>query len=151
MKMVTKINAAAAMTAVALAVAGPAVASSYYSASSPLNAYEDSHVQAQMFGSFSLENQAYLRNDTRHRDFKPGGDSAFERTEYRYDFSDSQGFVYNTTDQSPKTTSSDWYYQYDHDGIPNDADAGRMLTQVCEDHGIYKDPCSVWPRQTFNF
>lgn len=150
MKIVSRLGLSGLATAAALAVAGPAAASAYYSASSPLKAYQDGVVQAQMYGRFSVEQLTYLRNDTTQRDARPGGDYVFERTEYWYDNADDGSFVKRSTDQGPKTSSGTWYSQYDHDPFDIEAGRGRMRTHICEDHGILPDPCSVWPQQTFN-
>jgi hypothetical protein len=150
MKSICRINAIAGITAIAFACAAPAVASSYYSASSPLIAYQDGVPQALMYGRFSLENLTYLRNRTNLRDPRPGGDAVFERTEYYYDYDDGDGFRPSGRDQSPKTKKNAWSAQYDHDQIPDEAERGKERTQVCEDHGFWPDPCSPWPFQIFN-
>lgn len=149
MKNLTKINVVGGLTAVVLGAAAPAMASSYYSSSNPLNAYQDGVIQAQMYGAFDVENLTYLRNRTNQRDPRPGGDSVFERTKYSYDHGDGQGYQTGGTDQSAKTDYYAWYSQTDHDEIDGMAISGRIRTQVCEDHGIYLDPCSAWPQQTF--
>jgi hypothetical protein len=141
--------AAVAACQPALGFASPV---NYYSASSPLNAYEDGVVQAQMYGRFSVENATYLRNDTTYRDPRPGGDAVFTRTHYLWFFSyggeDPASWKDGATDQGPKTTSKTWYSQYDHEVFDRRGEKGRMRTQVCEDHGIFADPCSVWPQFT---
>jgi hypothetical protein len=153
---ITRIVGAASTGLVALVAAQPAFGFAapvnYYSAGSTLKAWQDGVVQAEMYGKFSVENASYLRNDTHVRDPRPGGDKVFERTQYYYwIFSSSAGtkdWVWTGTDQGPKTDSSTWQIQYDHDTFNPEADKGRMRTQVCEDHGIAPDPCSGWPQFT---
>ncbi len=126
----------------------PATAASYYSATSPLTAWQDGQAQAQMYGSFSISNLTYARNTTKHRDARPGGDAAYEET--FYDWYDSEGtFRTNVgTDTSEKTTSYSWYSQYDQHPLHGCCTSVRMYTNVCEDHGVWgKDPCSVRPTQ----
>lgn len=151
MKISSKINLVAGASAIVFAAAAPAMAGSYYSSASPLKATQDGVSQAQMYGKFSLENHAYLRNDTVQRDPRPGGDAVFERTKYYYDYHDGQNWRYSSTDQGPKTTSGSWYRQYDHDSLGNGAYTGKVKTQVCEDHGMMPDPCSTWPQASYTF
>lgn len=124
----------------------------YYSATNPLRAWDDDVVQAEMYGKFLVEEATYLRNNTNQRDPRPGGDAVFERTEYWYYVYDEakQTMVWGrfAVDQGPKTTSGSWYSQYNHEPFHVAGDKGRMRTQVCEDHGILPDPCSIWPQYT---
>jgi len=148
-KIITRINVVAGATALVFAAATPAMAASYYSRTHPLKAYQDGTAQAEMYGTFSFDEHTYLRNDTVQRDPRPGGDAVFERTKYYYDYHDGENWRYSNTDQGPKTTSSSWYSQYDHDAFHDGAYSGLMKTQVCEDHGIWRDPCSAWPQQSY--
>lgn len=151
-----RVLGAATITTLSLLAAHPASATGfadpykYYSKADPLTAYDDGVAQAEMHGKFSVEEATYLRNDTHQRDPRPGGDAVFERTQYLWYIhtTDGMAWVSNGQDQGPKTTSSTWYDQYDHQVINPNGDKGRMRTQVCEDHGIWPDPCSVWPQFT---
>lgn len=146
----SRVLAAASMGLLAVGVAQPAFAftptTSYFSASSPLNAYDDGVVQAQMYGTFLVQDATYLRNNTNQRDPRPGGDSVFERTQFYFQVDGNWSRV--ATQQSEKTSTSSWYSQYDRLAFVGAADKGRMRTQVCEDHGIWADPCSDWPMYT---
>jgi hypothetical protein len=154
---VTRALCSVAAGIAAVAAAQPAFAAfadpySYYSATNPLKAMQDGVSQAEMYGKFYVEQATYLRNNTTQRDPRPGGDAVFERTEYWFYLFDSTSnttsWTHTATDQGPKTTSGSWYSQYDHNVIRPGADKGRMRTQVCEDHGILPDPCSLWPTWT---
>jgi hypothetical protein len=155
MHISAKLCALAASSAIILA-AEPALGFSdpysYYDATSPLKAWDDNVVQAEMYGKFFVEEATYLRNNTNQRDPRPGGDAVFERTQYWFYVWDAAKetmvWTHFATDQGPKTTSGSWYSQYDHSGFNPAADKGRMRTQVCEDHGIFADPCSIWPQWT---
>ncbi len=141
---------------IAMAVTQPALAfappESYYNASNPLTAFDDGVAQAQMYGLFYVQDSTYLRNNTTQRDPRPGGDSVFERTEFWFymphQTTGEVSWQKVATQQGAKTDSSAWFSQYDRFAIVNRADKGRMRTQVCEDHGVWKDPCSKWPQFT---
>jgi len=131
------------------ASASPAIADiRYYSRDNPLTAWQDGQAQAQMYGRFWLENASFLRNNTNQRDPRPGGDSVYEETFYAYykvcDLgSTEKEWCPSNIDTGPKTSTSDWYFQYDHDQLDPAASDGRMTTHICEDHGVWgKDPCS---------
>ncbi|WP_408896444.1 hypothetical protein ACJ5H2_16160 [Nocardioides sp. R1-1] len=149
----TKRLGAPALTAalVVLGTAGPALAGSYYSASSPLKAYQDGVSQAESYGSFSIRNLSYARNDYHYRDARPGGDAAYVET--FYDWYQGSTFVSNVgTDTSPKVTSSYWTASADQHQLYGGANGVRIRTNVCEDHGTWaKDPCSIKPTQFFNY
>jgi len=140
----------------AAAAAEPALGFSdpykYYSADSPLVAWDDGVAQAEMHGKFFVEEATYLRNNTNQRDPRPGGDKVFERTQYWFyvwdTYADKMKWKNTDVDQGPKTDDGSWYFQYDHQEFKRGADKGRMRTQVCEDHGLFPDPCSSWPQWT---
>ena len=143
----------AAMTAVSLLPMTPAVASTYFSKQSPLNAWEDGVSQGQMYGRFVKEDLTYLRNNTWTRDPRPGGDPVYEQTDYQWYHDHAivpdAWFPWGDTDQSPTTTNGDWYAQYDHDPFDDGASLGRIRTKVCERQNWSFDPCSDRPTETF--
>ncbi len=155
MHLKSALGSAAAGLVVATA-AGPALGFAdpykYYSASNPLTAWDNGVAQAEMHGKFLVENATYLRNNTNQRDPRPGGDKVFERTQYWFyvwdPYEKAMVWKLHATDQGPKTDDGSWYSQYDHSAFISGADKGRMRTQVCEDHGVFPDPCSVWPQWT---
>ena len=129
----------------------------YYSASSPLTVWQDGLAQAQMYGVFYVEQASYLRNSTWQRDPRPGGDSVYEETTYYWyeacwSGSPDKGWCAGNVDSGPKSNTSTWYSQYDHDALQPAASDGRMSTHICEDHGIWaKDPCSINAIGTFHY
>ena len=141
---------------VTLAVsASPALADiRYNSQADPLTAWQDGEAQAQMYGRFFIENASFMRNNTNQRDPRPGGDSVYEETFYYY-YTSCNGIVTRCdsgVDTGPKTNSEDWYFQYDHDELDPIAEKGRMLSHICEDHGVWgKDPCSINTIGTFSY
>lgn len=135
-----------------MGAAFPVAAKAYYSASSPLTAWQDGVAQAQMYGSFSIANLTYARNNTKQRDPRPGGDYIYEETFYNW--YDASGTFRSDigTDTSKKTNTSSWYAQYDQHPLHGCCVTVRMYTNVCEDHGIWrKDPCSLRPTQRFAY
>jgi hypothetical protein len=143
----------AILVATALGIASPAAASRYYSADDPLEAIEDGTAQAQMYGRFFKEELSYLRNDTNIRDPRPGGDSVYGQTNYSWYYVHAVGPDYwsgSGQDQSPRTDSGSWYFQYDHEAFPEHASKGRMRAKVCEDQSWSPDPCSVDVTDIFN-
>ena len=153
---ISRIVGAAALGIVTVGVAQPAFGFAnplaYYTPSAPLTAYDDGVAQAQMYGLFLVTNATYLHNDTYQRDPRPGGDRVFERTQFNYYmFSAAHNakiWIEKSEQQSAKTDTSAWYWQYDRHAFPGSAEKGQMETQVCEDHGWLPDPCSPWPRWT---
>jgi hypothetical protein len=146
-------TAAAAIVAAMLMAPIPAQASSYFSRDSPLNAWEDGVSQAQMYGRFLNEDLTYLRNNTRTRDPRPGGDPVYEETEYQWYHDHSilpdAWSPWGGTDQGPETSDGDWQKQYDHDAYEDGASLGRVRTKVCERQRWSADPCSDQPTETF--
>lgn len=147
---------ATALGSVFLVAGSPAFAASYYSASSPLTAWDGGVAQAQGYGYMSVKNSTFLHNSTHHRDPRPGGDAAFHVTDYRFEVQTWDGKLvwhpYRGADRSAETTSSQWYdqadsYNYAENGEPN---RGRMRAKVCENQSMSWDPCSDQPYQTFN-
>ena len=57
--------------------------------------------------------------------------------------------LWGDSDQSPTTTSGDWYDQYDHAPFDGGASLGRIRTEVCERQTWSWDPCSDRPTETF--
>jgi hypothetical protein len=149
-------KAVLAATVTLAVAASPAMADiRYNSQADPLTAWQDGEAQAQMYGRFFVEDATYLRNNTNQRDPRPGGDAVYEETYYYYytvcDGLDAH-WCDSDVDSGPKTDTSDWYFQYDHDQLNPSAEKGRMITHVCEDHGFWgKDPCSISPVGTFSY
>jgi len=146
-------KAAVAAGLLVLGTALPATAAYYYySASSPLTAWQDGVAQAQMYGNFTIANLSYARNNTSQRDPRPGGDAVYEETFYNW--YDSTG-AFRTdigTDTGPKTDSSSWYSQYDEHPLHGCCESVRMYTNICEDHGVWlKDPCSIRPTKKLSY
>lgn len=144
-------TAAAALTL----AAGPASAASYtwYSASSPLTAWENDARQALAFGT-SYQKDAFLKNHTNYKDPRPGGDDVYTETSYAYykwcnDAIQWCGEV--GKDQSARDDSGYWVDQYDADDYTTrGADRGRVFSKVCEDQSNSFDPCSRKPYYTFS-
>jgi len=148
-------KAVLAATVTLAVAASPAMAGiRYNSQADPLTAWQDDVAQAQMYGQFYVENASYLRNNTNQRDPRPGGDAVYEETTYFYyqNCGGVQQWCSHGVDTGPETSSSDWYFQYDHDQLDSLADRGRMSTHVCEDHGFWgADPCSINALGTFSY
>jgi len=137
----------------ALVIAGtavPALASAYYSAASPLKAMQDGKSQAESFGKFSIRNLSYARNDYSYRDPRPGGDAAYVETFYTW-YLGATIVSQIGTDTSAKYYRADWTGAADQQGLHSGANGVRLRTNVCEDHGIFKDPCSIKPTEFFNY
>lgn len=135
--------------------ASPANAAAYYSATSPLIAWEDGDRQAEGHGYMKVHDFTYLRNHTYTRDPRPGGDSAFHVTDYSIEkFLVGEGTRWSTwggEDESARTSSGSWADQYDYYRYTDEnADRGRIRAKVCEDQGWSSDPCSARTYQTFN-
>ncbi|GAA1531342.1 hypothetical protein [Nocardioides humi] len=138
----------------ALVIAGtavPALASPYYSAASPLKAIQNGKSQAESFGSFSIRNLSYARNDYSYRDPRPGGDKVYVETFYDWYLGATLRSQIGT-DTSPKYNKAAWTASADQHELRGGGNGVRIRTNVCEDHGVLiKDPCSVKPTQFFNY
>ena len=149
-------KAVLAATVTLAVAASPAMADIRYNSQyDPLTAWQDGVAQAQMYGRFFVENASYLRNNTNQRDPRAGGDAVYEETTYYY-YKACDGldvhWCESDVDSGPKTDSSSWYFQYDHDQLDSTADKGRMSTHICEDHGFWGvDPCSINALGTFSY
>ena len=144
----------APVLAAALAVvgtAGPAFASAYYSAASPLKAMQNGVSQAESFGNFSIKNLSYAHNGYSYRDPRAGGDAVYVETFYDW----YQGSTLKSqvgTDTSPKYAQSAWTASADQQVLYIGGNGVRISTNVCEDHGaLVKDPCSIKPTKFFNY
>ena len=64
---------------------GPAASGvSWYSASSPLKAYEDGVVQAAAYGNFYNYQSTYARSSSNHRVVRAGGNAAYVDTDFYF-------------------------------------------------------------------
>jgi hypothetical protein len=134
-------------------VALPAAALTWYSAASPLTAYEGTVAQAQAYGNFYNYNSTYARSNSTQRDNRPGGDSIYVETTWY--FLVQQGslnlWTYDNKHQTARTSSSTWSAKYTQDPlrIPHSQVRGAIV--VCEDQFLSGDPCSATVIKTFSY
>lgn len=148
----------AAALGVLLVLAAPAAnAITWYSRSSPLNAYEGGVVQAAAYGNFYNYNGSYARSQSYHRDVRAGGNAAYVDTDwyfYEHGATCPQGgscFLNFGGSESVRTTSSAWKNSYVQKGLRGTADRARGQIHVCEQQAFSGDPCSAWVIRTFNY
>jgi hypothetical protein len=143
-----------AVASVAAAVVGagsPAMATWYYaSSSSPMRAMQDGASQAEGYGYGTKCCLDDIRNHKTFRDPRPGGDTAYHRSDwatYRGEWSGWYG------EDRDGTTSGSWqiaddYFQYTQQ--PGPVDQVKLRTYVCEDQRpLNPDPCSDKPQHTW--
>lgn len=134
---------------------GPAASGvSWYSASSPLKAYEDGVVQAAAYGNFYNYQNTYARSSSNHRDVRAGGNAAYVDTDFYFWLPCTDGntcYKYVAGKESPRTTSSAWLSSYRQEGLNGSSDKARGRMHVCEDQNNSGDPCSAWVTATFGY
>jgi hypothetical protein len=130
-------------TLVGLVGAAPAVATTWYSSSSPLSAYEGGVVQAQAYGNFYNENHTYARSSSTQKDPRPGGDSVYVQTQYQYYVDLFSSWVDDDKRQTTRTNVNVWKDYYVRDPLRASRDRVRGIMKVCEDQTASGDPCSA--------
>ncbi|KRA38348.1 MULTISPECIES: hypothetical protein [unclassified Nocardioides] len=143
--------------AAATLAASPAVATSYnwYSASTPLTAWDGSPAVAQAYAyGTAYQKDGLLKNHTYYKDPRPTGQSVYTETSYSYFKWCSAGIDWcaeEGKDQSARDNSGSWVNQYDADDYSDEgADRGRVHVKVCEDQNNSPDACSRKPYFTFS-
>ncbi len=149
--------AAAVGAAFAVATAGPAMAVTWGSSSSPIVAYQSGVAQAKAYGNYFNENSQYARNDSQQADLKPGGNAVFVNTIYRFYKSSPQcgmsSACFAEVDRisSPATTSAAWSGGWTRRSLDAASTSTRGETRVCERVNNRPDPCSAPALPTFSY
>lgn len=145
-----------ALTGLLFLVTAPAAlaaSQNWYSASSPLTAWENDAKQALAYGT-AYTKDGYLKNHSYYKDPRSGGDSVYTETTYSFKESTPYGEQWGSQtgkDQSARDNSGYWVDQYDKYDYSGRATAswGRVHVKVCEDQNNSPDPCSTKPYFTF--
>lgn len=138
-----------------LAAAQPAMAVTWYSASSPLKVYEDGVVQGRAYGDFVNHNGVSARQYSKQKDAKPGGDGIYVETAFRFyepcgDGSKTEWCFFDKK-QTTNTTSGSWVSDYTAKYLSVHSEKARAETKLCENHGLWWDPCSATVIRTFSY
>jgi len=145
---------AAATAAVGVLTSTAAYATNWYTSSSPLIAYDDGVKQAGAYGSSYIENGTYARTTSNQKDYRPGGDSVYVDTDYKYWMANSYGdmaWIEKASKETGRTNSGSWVYKYTRHTLLGNPDRVRMVTHVCEDQSLSGDPCSANVIHTFSY
>jgi hypothetical protein len=136
-----------------LGIASPAMAIQWGSASAPYYVKEDNVNQGKAYGDYGNYAYQYARSNAWYYDMKPGGEGIFVSTDFQfyYTYQGTTGWYTESAQQTSRTTSAAWKYQYKQKALHASADRSRGLVKVCEDHSFSGDPCSPTGFVTFSY
>lgn len=155
MKQLVKRAAIAAAAAVGfLAIASPAMAIQWGSASDPYYVVEDDVKQGKAYGDYGNFNQQYARSNAWYYDMRPGGEGIYVETSFLFHYSwNGEPAAWNSEHyaETSRTTSAAWKYQYKQKALISIAEKSRGRVRACEDHSWSGDPCSPYGHPTFSY
>lgn len=137
-----------------LGIATPAMAIQWGSSSNPYYVSEGGVKQGKAYGDYGNYNYQYARSNAWYYDMKAGGQGIYVNTEFQFYYSSSgQPAAWNTdwTEETSRTTSAAWKYQYKQRALFAQAEKSRGVVRVCEDHAWSGDPCSAAGYVTFSY
>lgn len=152
-----RLRRALAPLLIAVAVLGaaqPALAVTWFSASSPLKVYEDDRPQGYAYGNFINYNGVSARQTSRQRDAKPGGQGIYVESSFYFYGPCQQNEVkwcLRGAKQTENTTSGSWIADYTAKYLDSGASQARASTKICENHNNWWDPCSVYVTRSFSY
>jgi len=151
---VKKILAAVALTLGILAIAPPALAVTWYSASDPLRVYEDGVTQGVAYGDFKNNNGVSARSYSHQKDAKPGGSGIYVETSFYYMRECSDGateYCYEAKKSTTNTTDGYFVADYTATYLEPSGTAARGKMKICENHNLAWDPCSATVIRSFGY
>lgn len=153
--MKTAVKIAAALTvATGVVTNTTAYATSWYSKTSPLVASDDGSKRAGAYGASYIENGSYARVSSYQKDYRPGGNSVYVDTDYKYwTLNDvyELAWVEMASKETARSNTSAWVYHHTHHTLMGEPDRVRTVTHVCEDQRFSGDPCSVNVIETLGY
>ncbi|GAA1372679.1 hypothetical protein GCM10009661_35120 [Catellatospora chokoriensis] len=140
-------------TAAGIAMAAPASAVTWGSASLPYYVWEDNVAQGMAHGDFWNKNQQYAQSESWQYDLRAGGESVYVWTDWTYYYAKNGETKYWTdySDETSHTTSASWSHQNLIEPLNSHSNSARGRVRVCEDHSFSTDPCSTSGYPTFSY
>lgn len=147
----------AALLAVSLAAAAPAMASwNDSTASSPVYGYEDGSKFGKMYGNFYNSNGTTAMSTSWQYDMQPGGNNVRVETDFQFKRICGAGATTMTwcpdvSKQTDETNDASWYKHSRARNFRYDSEQARGVINICEIQAWSNDPCSASAFESFSY